>query len=74
MARAKYYVLVFATKQDRAAGDQAYEFDCSTLDEAWAAADSEVGEGNYAASIYERSGTAKPSTRIATHLRPQFAA
>ena len=63
MNKAKYYILVFATQEDRKAGEQAYEFDCSTLDQAYRAADDEIELGNYAASVYERSGTTAPSVR-----------
>lgn len=74
MNKAKYYVLAFATKADRQAGEQAYEFDCDTLEQAEEAADDEVTtQGMYAASIYERSGTTAPSVRIATHIVPQVA-
>lgn len=69
----KFYVLVFATKEDRTAGEQAYEFDCETLDEAYASAHEET-EKSYAASIYERSGNTAPSVRVATVIRPQVAA
>lgn len=74
MSKAKYYILVFATQADRKAGEQAYEFDCPTLDHAYRAADDEIKLGNYAASIYERSGTTAPSVRIATHIMPAVAA
>lgn len=74
MNKSKYYILVFATKADRKAGEYAYEFDCSTLEQADRAADDEIKLGNYAASIYERSGTTAPSVRVSTHLQPQTVA
>lgn len=74
MSKPKYYILVFPTKAARQAGDYEYEFDCSTLDQAARAADDEIKLGNYAASIYERSGTTAPSVRIATHFQPLQAA
>ncbi len=74
MNKPKYYVIVFATKADRKAGDYVYEFDCFTVDQASRAADDEIKLGNYAASIYECSGTTAPSVRIATHLQPLQAA
>ncbi len=71
MVSQKYYVLVYATREDRKAGEQEYEFDCDTLDEAHKAAGDEVSEGKYAASIYQRSGNASPSFFVASHVIPQ---
>lgn len=74
MNKPKYFVLVFATKADSDAGEQAYEFDCDTVNEAYDAADSEVDEGNYAAAIHERSGTTAPSICIGARKVPKAAA
>lgn len=73
MSKTKFFVLVFKTRQDRVDGNYEYEFDCKTLNKAHDAANSEVDEGNYAASIYERSGTTAPSIRISTHFQPMQA-
>lgn len=75
MPKQKYFVLVYPTQADRKAGNYSHEFDCFTLAEAEEDADAEVTEyGNYAASIYERSGDTSPSVRIATHIQPQIPA
>lgn len=74
MNKPKYCLFCYTTKQARRDGEMEYTVDAECLDDVEMIVETELAEGMYCVSVYERQPFAAPMQFVEAHIQPLVAA